>query len=73
MPDKSLVRFAANLRDLRAAAGLTQEQLGLDSGIGGSNISRYEAAQRDPSVTTVARLARSLDASVTELLEGIDR
>jgi len=64
-----LASFAENLRRLRQAAGISQEELGSRAGIQMADISRYEGAHRDPRVTTVARLADALDSSVCELLE----
>ena len=69
--DDPLVLFAANLRRLREEAGLSQEELGLRTGIDVSNISRYESAMRDPSVRTVARLAPGLRVDAGRLLDGL--
>jgi transcriptional regulator with XRE-family HTH domain len=68
-----LVVFASNLRRLREAAGLSQDELGLRAGVGVSNVSRYESAKRDPSVRTVARLADALGVDPAQLLEGVGR
>jgi transcriptional regulator with XRE-family HTH domain len=64
-----LVSFAENLRRLRLERGLTQEELGARAAIQMADISRYEAGNRDPRITTVQRLAEALDISITELLE----
>jgi transcriptional regulator with XRE-family HTH domain len=66
-----LVLFARNLRALREAAGITQEELALRVGTDVSNISRYEAAKRDPSVRTVARIAAGLGVDAGRLFEGL--
>jgi transcriptional regulator with XRE-family HTH domain len=71
VPDDPLVLFAPNLRALREAAGITQEELALRVGTDVSNISRYEAAKRVPSVRTVARLATRLQIEATRLLEWL--
>jgi transcriptional regulator with XRE-family HTH domain len=64
-----LVSFAENLRRLRTERGITQEELGSRAGIQMADISRYETGNRDPRVTTLARLADALGISIAELLE----
>jgi len=71
VPEDPLVVFSRNLRALREAAGITQEELALRTGIDLSNISRYEAAKRDPSVRTVARLAAGLQVDAGQLFAGV--
>lgn len=64
-------RFAANLRRLREAAGLTQMQLGNRCDMDNSVISRYERGERDPQLEAIAALARGLGVPATALVEGI--
>jgi transcriptional regulator with XRE-family HTH domain len=64
-------RFAANLRRLRDAAGLSQEQLARRTGLHPSEISRLERAVREPRLGTLVRLARGLDVAVESLVSGI--
>lgn len=63
-----IVSFATNLRRRRKELGLSQEQLGARANIQMADISRYESGSRDPRISTVARLAEALDASIGELL-----
>jgi transcriptional regulator with XRE-family HTH domain len=63
-----IVSFATNLRRRRKELGLSQEQLGARANIQMADISRYESGSRDPRISTVARLADALDASIGELL-----
>ena len=65
-----LVSFAENLRRRRKELGLSQEQLGARANIQMADISRYEGAQRDPRITTVARLADALEVSIADLIDG---
>jgi ribosome-binding protein aMBF1 (putative translation factor) len=69
--DDPLVLFAANLRRLREEAGLSQEELGLRTGIDVSNISRYESASREPGVRTLSRLAAGLRVEAARLVDGL--
>lgn len=64
-------RFAANLRRLRDAAGLTQMQLGNLCHMDNSVISRYERGLRDPQLEAIAALADALDVPAAALVEDI--
>ncbi|MFT3914122.1 MAG: helix-turn-helix transcriptional regulator [Anaeromyxobacteraceae bacterium] len=57
-------RLAGELLSLRKARGLTQRQLSQLAGVQQSEISRIEAAHANPTVGTVAALARALGAEV---------
>lgn len=50
--------FGTDVRAMRKAAGLTQEQLGKLAGIGTTHISRLEQGRRRPSVDAIQALAR---------------
>jgi transcriptional regulator with XRE-family HTH domain len=64
-------RFAANLRRLRLAAGLSQEQLAGRTGLHPTEISRLERAVREPRLGTIVRLARGLGVGIDGLVAGI--
>lgn len=53
--------FAARLKMLRRAAGLTQKQLGDLIQISPQGFSMYETGRRDPSIPSLIRLAKVLD------------
>lgn len=63
--------FAANLRQRRQSAGFSQEALGDACDLHRTEISLLERAGREPRLSTLVRLARALDVSLGELLEGI--
>lgn len=65
-------QFAANLRRLRLAAGLTQEQMSAAVQMEPAEISRLERGGRDPQLLTMVRLARGLGVDVSELVAGIE-
>lgn len=71
MPD-DLARFAANLRQARLQRELTQEALARDAGLTVGHVSLLERAQREPGLTTIAKLLRALDVPASVLFEGID-
>ena len=64
--------FAANLRRLRAAKGLSQEELAGRAGLHASEVSRLERGVREPRLGTIARLARGLGVPAEKLVAGID-
>lgn len=64
-------KFGANLRSLRTAAGLSQQELGDRASLHMTEISRLERGLRDPRLETVARLATALGLPAGALVEGI--
>ena len=65
--------FGAALRRVRLAAGLTQEQLALESGVQRNFISLIETGQNRPTIGTIARLARALGMRASELVAEAER
>jgi transcriptional regulator with XRE-family HTH domain len=59
--------LARNLRRLRLAQGLTQEELANAAGLRQALISELEASKLDVRLDTLSRLAIALDASMAEL------
>jgi transcriptional regulator with XRE-family HTH domain len=64
-------RFAANMRRLRQAADLSQEELAFRAAIHRTQISLLENGHRMPRVFTLVCLAGALDATPNDLLDGI--
>ena len=60
--------FGAALRRLRLAAGMTQEQLGLEAGVQRNFISLIELGQNQPTIGTILKLARALGLKASELV-----
>jgi transcriptional regulator with XRE-family HTH domain len=69
VPRDVLISLGDNLRRLRHEAGLTQEELGSRAGVQMADVSRYESGNRDPRISTVARLAAALEVPIAELLK----
>lgn len=57
-----------NIRRLRRAAGLSQEQLAEQAGITQQHLSGLERGGQNPTVLTLAQLAQALGASVVDLV-----
>ncbi|MBM6978382.1 MAG: helix-turn-helix transcriptional regulator [Actinomyces succiniciruminis] len=63
-------RFGERVRDLRLAAGLTQEQLAERWNSSAVTVSRIENGRMNPGVWGMPSLARVLGCSLTALFEG---
>ena len=60
--------FGKNLAKFRKQRGLTQEQLVKLSGVGISQIRRYEADKSTPSLDATIRLVKALGVSIDEMV-----
>lgn len=60
--------FGLALRTLRIAADMSQEQLGLESGVQRNFISLIETGQNQPTISTVFKLAAALDVRPSKLV-----
>lgn len=58
--------FAARLKELREAAGVSQYRLAQLSGLAKQTLSQLEKGSNDPSWETVLKLAKALGVSVAE-------
>jgi transcriptional regulator with XRE-family HTH domain len=65
--------FGARLRQLRAAADLSQRELAKRCGTSAEASSNFEAGNNAPTLGTLVRLAEALGCNVTELVEVLDR
>ena len=66
----ALVRtVAANVRSLRAAAGLTLPELAERTGLGRSTLAQLESGRANPSMETVWAIAAALDVPFGRLVE----
>ena len=72
-PGSHELPLGAALRRVRLAAGLTQEQLGLEAGVQRNFISLIETGQNQPTIGTVAKLARALRIKASELVAEAER
>ena len=64
-------RFAVNLRQARTKVGISQEELGQRCDLHRTEISLLERAGREPRLSTIVKLAGSLETTAAELCAGI--
>ena len=65
--------FGERLARLRSARGWSQRQLGERTGLGGTQISKYERQEYQPRPEALGRLAAALGTSIDYLLTGRER
>ncbi|HEX2391920.1 MAG TPA: helix-turn-helix transcriptional regulator [Solirubrobacterales bacterium] len=64
-------KIGGNLKAQRERLGLTQEEAAHRAGVHPVEFARAERGERDMRVSTVAKLARGLDASASDLMQGV--
>lgn len=64
--------FGARLRELRHAAGLTQDALAERAGLPHTHVSAMERGIKLPNLLTLLRLAVALDCKVAKLVRVFD-
>jgi transcriptional regulator with XRE-family HTH domain len=69
----ALTRFGENVRALREKRDLTQERVSELAELDQTYISGIENGSRNPTIRSVARIAKALKTTVADLCEGIDR
>lgn len=62
-------KIGTHIKQLRVAANLTQEKLGIATGLSQTYISGIESGQRNPSVKTLDKIARALGISLSDLTD----
>lgn len=67
--DKLLGDIGRRIREARGAQGLSLDQLARLTGISAPALSLIETAKRDARITTLARIARALRISLSDLLD----
>lgn len=60
---------AKNVREIRTAAQLSQEEVAIRMGVEQTYVSGLERGVRNPTITTLDRAARALNVKTVELLK----
>lgn len=66
------VAFAASLRDFRKERGLSQEELGFESGYHRTYISLLERGLQNPSLRTILSLSAALDIPAARIVADVE-
>ncbi len=61
------------LRQLRRSAGLTQAKLAAKAGVYQQDISRWECGRVQPGISSLVKLTKALEVSVSQLILGNSR
>lgn len=72
-PGTLLIGLGRAIRDARAELRISQEELGLRTGVHRNYIGGIERGERNPSVKTIARLADELEVPPSELFRAAER
>jgi len=70
--DPVLAALGRNVRQQREAKAFTQEKLAERAGLDPTYISGIERGLRNPGIKNVARLAKALGLTTSELTKGVD-
>lgn len=62
-------RLGENLKRIRTKKGITQIEIAKDLGADRSFVSNIENGKTNPTLSTIANLAKALDVPVNELLK----
>jgi transcriptional regulator with XRE-family HTH domain len=65
--------LGAAVRQLRAERGLSQERLALESGLDRTYVGGIERGERNPSYSSLLRLADALGVRLSELITHAER
>lgn len=67
--EEGLILLAKRLKELRDEKGFTQEALAYESDITLSQIARIETVKANPTVSTIFKIARTLNVPVSTLFD----
>lgn len=67
------VAYGLVLRKHRLAVGLSQEQLGLESGVQRNFISLIETGQNQPTISTMFKLAKALGTKTSKMVADTEQ
>jgi transcriptional regulator with XRE-family HTH domain len=67
------VALGRAIRDFRGTRRISQEELGLRSGLHRTYVGGIERGERNPSFANITRIAAALDVPASELLAAAER
>lgn len=69
MPERVLIQLGNRIRVLRQDSGISQEQLGIISGLHRTYKGAIERGERNPSVLSLQKIASALGMSIKDLFD----
>ena len=69
MKSDEVRRFAKNMKKFRQAKGLSQGDIHRITDIDRAYISNLEAGKQNPTLETIAKIAKALDVSIGDLIK----
>ena len=66
-----LIKFGKNVRDLRKAKGLSQEELAYQAGLHRTYIGMIERAEKNITLENIKKLANAFDVELKVLFENL--
>ena len=67
-----LIQFGERLRDLRKAAGFTQEGFALECQLDRSYVGAVERGERNLSLCNIYKMANKLNLSIASVFDGLE-
>jgi DNA-binding XRE family transcriptional regulator len=67
--ESGLKAFAQRLKEVRKIKNFSQEELAYKSGLSLSQIARIETAKTNPTLSTIFRIARTMEVKLPELFD----
>ncbi len=72
MPPVNLKQqFATRMKNLRGERGHSQEELAALARLHRTEVTKLESGERNPKLTTLAKVAQGLDMTMSELVESV--
>ena len=65
--DNLSIKFGNQLRKMRTAKKMSQEELSFKAGISAAHLGQIERAEKKPTLETIGKLAEALEVSLPEL------
>lgn len=72
MPRNLRLAFGQRVRELRQAAGLSQEAFALKAGLNRTYVGDIERGERNVALDNIGKIAKTLRISIVELFNGVD-
>lgn len=66
-----LIKFGENVRELRKANGLSQEELSFKAGVHRTYIGMIERAEKNITLVNIDKIAKAFETNISALFHGL--